>query len=158
MNDLRSSSSNTALFEDEGFRCAAGAACGIPGWGSLLVGRQLVGPGGQPNCFRSLTSSKQAWLPPQTKNSRSQSDQLPSLLAEDEGFEPPDPCGSTVFKTAAIDHSANPPKYATPKRGPNSLVFLREELPLEQEQVNRSYRDAAVREVKYRLKEDVTSH
>ena len=32
-----------------------------------------------------------------------------SLKAEDEGFEPPVPCGTTVFKTAAIDHSANPP-------------------------------------------------
>ena len=30
-------------------------------------------------------------------------------MAESEGFEPPDPCGSTVFKTAAIDHSANSP-------------------------------------------------
>ena len=30
--------------------------------------------------------------------------------AESEGFEPPDPCGSTVFKTAAIDHSANLPE------------------------------------------------
>ena len=32
-------------------------------------------------------------------------------LAEEEGFEPPDPCGSTVFKTAAIDHSAIPPIF-----------------------------------------------
>ncbi len=31
-------------------------------------------------------------------------------LAESEGFEPPDPCRSTVFKTAAIDHSANSPR------------------------------------------------
>ncbi len=31
-------------------------------------------------------------------------------LAESEGFEPPEPCGSTVFKTAAIDHSANFPE------------------------------------------------
>ena len=31
------------------------------------------------------------------------------VLAESEGFEPPEPCGSTVFKTAAIDHSANFP-------------------------------------------------
>ena len=31
------------------------------------------------------------------------------FLAESEGFEPPEPCGSTVFKTAAIDHSANFP-------------------------------------------------
>ena len=34
-------------------------------------------------------------------------------MAEGEGFEPPKPFGSAVFKTAAIDHSANPPK-----RGP----------------------------------------
>ncbi len=29
--------------------------------------------------------------------------------AESEGFEPPDLLQSTVFKTAAIDHSANSP-------------------------------------------------
>ena len=29
-------------------------------------------------------------------------------LAEEEGFEPPEPCGSTVFKTAALDRSATP--------------------------------------------------
>lgn len=29
--------------------------------------------------------------------------------AEREGFEPPVPCGTTVFKTAAIDHSAISP-------------------------------------------------
>ncbi len=28
---------------------------------------------------------------------------------EDEGFEPPVPCGTAVFKTAAFNHSANPP-------------------------------------------------
>ena len=28
--------------------------------------------------------------------------------AEEEGFEPPVPHGTTVFKTAAIDHSATP--------------------------------------------------
>ena len=31
-------------------------------------------------------------------------------LAEREGFEPPDPCRSTVFKTAAFDRSAISPK------------------------------------------------
>ena len=31
-------------------------------------------------------------------------------LAEREGFEPPDPCESTVFKTAALNHSAISPK------------------------------------------------
>ncbi len=30
-------------------------------------------------------------------------------VAEREGFEPPEPLGSTVFKTAAIDHSAISP-------------------------------------------------
>ncbi len=29
-------------------------------------------------------------------------------FAEGEGFEPPVPLGTTVFKTAAFDHSANP--------------------------------------------------
>ena len=32
-----------------------------------------------------------------------------SIDAEEEGFEPPVPCGTTVFKTAAFDHSAIPP-------------------------------------------------
>ena len=36
-------------------------------------------------------------------------DALLASLAEREGFEPPDPFGSTVFKTAAIDHSAISP-------------------------------------------------
>ncbi len=74
-------------------------------------------------------------------------------FAEAEGFEPPVPFGTTVFKTAAIDHSATPPEYVK-----KTLVFLREELPLEQDQVDRTYRDAAVREIEYRLEENVTSH
>ena len=32
------------------------------------------------------------------------------LLAEKQGFEPRVPRGTTVFKTAAIDHSATSPK------------------------------------------------
>jgi hypothetical protein len=31
-------------------------------------------------------------------------------MAEGVGFEPTDPFESTVFKTAAFDHSANPPQ------------------------------------------------
>lgn len=31
-------------------------------------------------------------------------------LAEGEGFEPPEPCGSPVFKTGALNHSATPPE------------------------------------------------
>ena|GEM_PF-3402644 len=30
------------------------------------------------------------------------------VFAEEEGFEPPVPRGTTVFKTAAFDHSATP--------------------------------------------------
>ncbi len=37
------------------------------------------------------------------------SSEISLLLAESEGFEPPVPLGTTVFKTAAIDHSANSP-------------------------------------------------
>ena len=37
-----------------------------------------------------------------------QNEQL-ALPAEREGFEPPDLLQSTVFKTAAFDHSANSP-------------------------------------------------
>ena len=32
------------------------------------------------------------------------------FFAEREGFEPPDPLRSTIFKTAAFDHSAISPK------------------------------------------------
>lgn len=34
---------------------------------------------------------------------------FPDLVAEREGFEPPVPHSTTVFKTAAIDHSAISP-------------------------------------------------
>ena len=47
--------------------------------------------------------------------------------AESEGFEPPDPLRSTVFKTAAIDHSANSPrqKYNFFSLAPHSAkIFL----------------------------------
>jgi hypothetical protein len=33
------------------------------------------------------------------------------FLAESRGFEPLEPFGSTVFKTAAIDHSASSPSW-----------------------------------------------
>ena len=35
---------------------------------------------------------------------------LPSLRAEEQGFEPRVGCPTTVFKTAALSHSAIPPK------------------------------------------------
>ena len=32
------------------------------------------------------------------------------LFAEAEGFEPPVPCGTPVFKTGTFDHSVTPPE------------------------------------------------
>ena len=34
-------------------------------------------------------------------------------MAVGQGFEPREPLGSTVFKTAAFDHSASPPKLVS---------------------------------------------
>ncbi len=47
-----------------------------------------------------------------TQNKKSCTNIVQDLLfsAESEGFEPPDLLQSTVFKTAAIDHSANSPE------------------------------------------------
>jgi hypothetical protein len=45
---------------------------------------------------------------PQTKKGALR-DALLYLSAEKEGFEPPVPCGTTVFKTAALDRSAISP-------------------------------------------------
>ena len=38
------------------------------------------------------------------------------LFAEREGFEPPERCRSTVFKTAVIDHSTTSPICNPPKQ------------------------------------------
>ena len=43
------------------------------------------------------------------KNVKKEAFQLP-FLAEREGFEPPVPFSTSVFKTGAIDHSATSPK------------------------------------------------
>ena len=58
-------------------------------------------------CHPSL---KQAWLGlSQIKKTRLLRKRVLVICAEEEGFEPPVPCGTTVFKTAAFDHSAIPP-------------------------------------------------
>jgi hypothetical protein len=51
------------------------------------------------------------WFKPLTHLSRWLS-RLLYTLAEGEGFEPPVGCPTTVFKTAAFNHSANPPVRA----------------------------------------------
>ena len=55
-------------------------------------------------------------------------------MAESEGFEPPEDCSSTVFKTAAFDHSASSPEsnicsYGTDVRGPARLLAYYNHLP-----------------------------
>ena len=46
------------------------------------------------------------------------------VSAEEVGFEPTVPCGTTVFKTAAFDHSATPPfcNYDNQQQFSNSLL------------------------------------
>ena len=47
----------------------------------------------------------------ESKNRKSyENKHLRFFSAEEEGFEPPEVWPSTVFKTAAFDHSAIPPK------------------------------------------------
>ena len=55
---------------------------------------------------RNSTSSVQILLT-EMKNARGA--RACADLAEEVGFEPTEPCGSTVFKTAAFNHSAIPP-------------------------------------------------
>ena len=43
------------------------------------------------------------------KKEKEMSYDISLFFAEREGFEPPEPFSSTVFKTAAIDHSATSP-------------------------------------------------
>ena len=57
---------------------------------------------------------------------------------------------------AAQQFSRLPPSTTRPHL--RILLFFREEFPLEQDQVDRAYRDTAVREVEHRLEEDVTAH
>ena len=48
-----------------------------------------------------------------------------TIIAEKEGFEPPDLLQSTVFKTAAIDHSAiSPENQVYLIAGANIVSFL----------------------------------
>ena len=46
-----------------------------------------------------------------TKTRRVANYTMGQYYAEDVGFEPTVPCGTTVFKTAAFDHSANLPFF-----------------------------------------------
>ena len=48
-----------------------------------------------------------------------------AFLAEREGFEPPVPLGTSVFKTGAIDHSATSPNKFIKKCGRFLLTLQR---------------------------------
>ena len=49
----------------------------------------------------------------------------PVSSAEREGFEPPVPCSTTVFKTAAIDHSATSPMPLSFKSDAKVVYFYK---------------------------------
>ncbi len=53
-------------------------------------------------------------------------------MAESEGFEPPDPFGSTVFKTAAFDRSASSPDICLcmTHNTPEALAYYKHLRPL----------------------------
>ena len=53
---------------------------------------------------------------------------LDYLFAEAEGFEPPVPCGTLVFKTGAFDHSATPPVNNSAKIHPRFQILTNMEL------------------------------
>ena len=61
-------------------------------------------------------------------------------LAEREGFEPPEPLSSTVFKTAAIDHSAiSPSSQLACKKKLALRVWLAAVAPLNSDSRNPRY-------------------
>ncbi len=49
-------------------------------------------------------------------------------MAVGQGFEPREPLGSTVFKTAAFDHSASPPKLSAGKAPSEERALYRRAL------------------------------
>ena len=78
----------------------------ISSYPKMLIGTNILFSYGKSGQFGPI------WLGPRhsyTKKSPAQSAEL-QFVAEREGFEPPDPLRSTVFKTAAFDHSAISPK------------------------------------------------
>ena len=64
-----------------------------------------ITPGFNRLSFANLVFYQNIWH----KKTRSIRSGLFVIFAEVEGFEPPVPCGTSVFKTGAFDHSATPP-------------------------------------------------
>ena len=47
------------------------------------------------------------------------------LFAEAEGFEPPVPCGTPVFKTGTFDHSVTPPELRVKNTLSDSITLIK---------------------------------
>ena len=78
---------------------------GVPFWGVL---QRIEEPFATQNIFYLLPRAKASFARGVNKKPGYVA-RLFYSLAEREGFEPPEPRSSTVFKTAAIDHSAISP-------------------------------------------------
>ena len=62
-------------------------------------------------------------IPPPKKTTCASTSRM--KLAEGEGFEPPVPCGTPVFKTGSFNHSDTPPKRELHYRGWSRMVSSR---------------------------------
>ena len=71
-----------------GFRRFAPTSLNVRRWALQSI-ECICWPFRPTGCFRPLTSSKQAWPPPKSKNSRSLTRPAAFLFAVSEGFEPP---------------------------------------------------------------------
>ena len=86
--------------------CFGGLGAGLPGFGAFQnpFATQFIKPwlkGASAGSDKPTTAPcSPDWIRP---------DSFLEEVAEREGFEPPVPCGTAVFKTAAIDHSAISP-------------------------------------------------
>ena len=72
-------------------------------------------------------SSGQTMTTTALQTTRETSSSPESWMAEEEGFEPPVPLGTAVFKTAALSRSATPPgcQSSGPRRSGRPLISYR---------------------------------
>ena len=61
---------------------------------------------------QSFSNAPRAALGPRSRIQKKHPKGCFFCMAVGQGFEPREPLGSTVFKTAAFDHSASPPKLS----------------------------------------------
>ena len=97
--------------------CREGGAMRRPG-GTRRNVVEPACPWGQP---RSGGGKREAALESAASLTKRETPANAGVDAVSEGFEPPEPCSSLVFKTNAIDHSANSP-YLCVQRYTNSFA------------------------------------